>query len=98
MLEVLTEAEAGLFYNSADLDTLAAVVHRIVGDPELLSRNRGNALRFARDRFNWQVQAETLYALYRSTADAAENAPSGVVVQTATYPEGAAPRACGQSS
>ncbi len=95
---VLTEAEAGLFYNSADLDTLAAVVHRIVGDPELLSRNRGNALRFARDRFNWQVQAETLYALYRSTADVAENAPSGVVVQTATYPEGAAPRACGQSS
>src|SRR6266481_10190268 len=51
---VLSEAEAGLFYNSADLDTLAAVVHRIVGDPELLSRNRANALRFACDRFNWQ--------------------------------------------
>src|SRR5439155_10191173 len=48
---VLTDAQAGLFYNSANLDTLAAVVHRIADDPELLRRSRENALRFAHDCF-----------------------------------------------
>ena len=62
---VLTEAEAGLFYNSADPSTLAAAVSQVVDRPELLRRSRGNASRFARERFNWQVQAEILYALYR---------------------------------
>jgi glycosyltransferase involved in cell wall biosynthesis len=69
---VLIEAEAGVFYDSADLDTLAAAVYRVVGDPELLKRSRENAMRFARERFNWQVQAKTLYALYRTADDADE--------------------------
>jgi len=66
---VLTEAEAGVFYSSSDLRTLAAAVHRIIDDPELRRRGRQNALRFARECFNWQVQAEILYALYRGEVD-----------------------------
>ncbi|MBV8889993.1 MAG: glycosyltransferase [Alphaproteobacteria bacterium] len=62
---VLTEAEAGLFYNSSTSGTLAAAVRTILGDPELLQRARRNARRYARERFNWQVEGETLYALYR---------------------------------
>ena len=55
----------GLFYDSADLDTLAAVVHRITADPELLVRSRDNALRFASERFNWRVQSKPEVTLGR---------------------------------
>jgi glycosyltransferase involved in cell wall biosynthesis len=81
---VLTEAKAGLFYDSADLDTLAAVVHRITADPELLVRSRDNALRFASERFNWRVQSKTLYALYyRADGEATERAPRMAVARAA---------------
>ncbi len=69
---VLTEAEAGLFYTSADLPTLAASVGQILDNPELLQRGRANARRFARECFNWQVQGEVLLALYQG-ADAAQH-------------------------
>jgi len=71
---VLSEADAGLFYSSAEPGTLAKAVHRAVAEPDLLKRSRRNALRFARERFNWQTQSETLYALYQ---------PSDRAVQTA---------------
>src|SRR5439155_5861468 len=62
---VLTEAQAGLFYTSADLATLVAAVSAILDDPALLRRGRENARRFARECFNWQVQGEVLLALYQ---------------------------------
>jgi glycosyltransferase involved in cell wall biosynthesis len=62
---VLAEAEAGLFYNSTDLGTLAAAVGQVLDNPELLQRGRENARRFAREHFNWQVQGEILLTLYR---------------------------------
>jgi glycosyltransferase involved in cell wall biosynthesis len=61
---VLSEAQAGLFYDSARPATLAEAVHRVVDNPELLRRGRENAVRYARDRFNWQIEGERLYALY----------------------------------
>lgn len=61
---VIVEAEAGMVYNSADLATLGAAVARIVDEPETLRRYRANALRYARERFNWQAHAATLLALY----------------------------------
>jgi len=72
---VLSEAEAGLFYTSADLPTLAAAVSEILDDPTLLRRGRANARHFARERFNWQVQGEVLLALYQG-ADAAQPEPA----------------------
>jgi glycosyltransferase involved in cell wall biosynthesis len=62
---VLSEAGAGVFYKSDDLRTLADAVRRILDDPALLRQGRQNALRFARECFNWQIQSETLYTLYR---------------------------------
>ena len=59
------EAQAGAFYSSADPQTLAEAVRRLVETPICLPQGRRNALRFARERFNWQVQSETLYALYQ---------------------------------
>lgn len=61
---VVTEAQAGLIYDSTRPDSLINVVNRIVYDPELLCRSQANALRFARERFNWQNEGEKLYALY----------------------------------
>lgn len=78
---VLSEADAGLSYNSGRLDTLVEIVHRIVDDPELLRRSRENGLRFARDRFNWQIEGERLYALYDAApGDAEAVAPVAMAV------------------
>jgi glycosyltransferase involved in cell wall biosynthesis len=93
---VLTEAEAGLSYDSTDLGTLAAVVSRIVADPELLWRSRENALRFARKQFNWQVQGETLYALYHCASVIEESAlPDAVVISNRNRSLGAPTRKAG---
>lgn len=61
---VLAESRAGLAYASSAPDSIAELVDRIVDDPELLRRSQENALRFACDRFNWQIEGEKLYALY----------------------------------
>ena len=61
---VLTEAQAGLIYDSMRPGSLISVVSGIVDDPELLRRSKENALRFARERFNWQTEGEKLYVLY----------------------------------
>jgi glycosyltransferase involved in cell wall biosynthesis len=71
---VLNEAQAGAFYSSADPATLAAAVRPLVESPELLAQGRRNALCFARERFNWQVQGETLLALYQTDARSREAA------------------------
>ena len=68
---VLAEAGAGLFYDAAAPGSLAQAVRRILDDPELLRRAKANARRFAKDRFNWQIEGEKLYALYESPRPAA---------------------------
>ena len=73
---VLSEAQAGLFYNSADPASLAAQVAAVLDDPGLVQRGRANALRFARECFNWQVQGEIFDALYRATAAHQEPEPA----------------------
>jgi glycosyltransferase involved in cell wall biosynthesis len=82
---VLSEAEAGVFYSSAEPRSLADAVHRILDDPELLRCGRQNALRFARERFNWQIQSEILYRLYRGdpSPQAATPLPAGCAAQPA---------------
>ncbi|MGH7059162.1 MAG: glycosyltransferase, partial [Stellaceae bacterium] len=66
---IVDEAEAGLAYDSARLNTLVDIVDRILADPELLHRCQCNALLFARRRFNWQVEGERLYALYQRSGN-----------------------------
>src|SRR5262245_59953190 len=61
---VVAAADCGLSYASDDLSNLAAAVAKVVGDPELLRRSRTNALRFARDNFNWQVHGTAFLKLY----------------------------------
>ena len=80
---VLTEAQAGLFYNSADLGTLTVAVSRILDDPELLRRSRGNALRFAREQFNWQAQAKVLHDLYDPAGAVQESTAPPAVTRAA---------------
>ncbi|MGD9615077.1 MAG: glycosyltransferase [Alphaproteobacteria bacterium] len=63
---VLREAQAGAFYRSAEPHTLAEAVRLLIDNPERLAEGRRNAMRFARERFNWQVQSETLLTLYRA--------------------------------
>jgi glycosyltransferase involved in cell wall biosynthesis len=80
---VLSEAQAGLFYDSADLGTLAAAVRQILDDPELLRHGRESALCFAREQFNWQVQAKVLYDLYDPLGAAQARAVSDPVMKAA---------------
>lgn len=62
---VVEQAQAGLFYRSDDIYSLVRAVGRIAEDPKLLRQCKENALRFARDRFNWQAEMEVLHSLYR---------------------------------
>jgi glycosyltransferase involved in cell wall biosynthesis len=71
---VLKKAQAGLFYSSREPDTLVQAVERAAGDREWVRRGRENALRYARDRFNWQRFFPTLRRLYTDPA-AANAAP-----------------------
>jgi glycosyltransferase involved in cell wall biosynthesis len=74
---VIQAASAGLIYDSSDPSSLADIMRRIVADRELVRRCQENALRYAKETFNWQTQAETLNALYQGpfpimTCNAAE--------------------------
>ena len=69
---LLAEAKAGLTYDSATPDSFVKIVRRILDDPELLRRSQQNALRFARERFNWQIEGEKLYRLYDRPEPAVE--------------------------
>jgi glycosyltransferase involved in cell wall biosynthesis len=74
---VVEQADVGLIYDSADLQTFAQVVKRVIDDPELLRACRRNALRFARDHFNWQQHGALFLRLYRgefATPDGASRA------------------------
>jgi glycosyltransferase involved in cell wall biosynthesis len=62
---VVEQADVGLIYDSADLQTFAQVVKRVIDDPELLRACRRKALRFARDDFNWQKHGGLFLKLYR---------------------------------
>jgi glycosyltransferase involved in cell wall biosynthesis len=68
--EVVEEAGAGLHYSSANQASLITAVNRIAEDSELRQRCRENALRYARDKFNWQAFSQTLYALYERMPNA----------------------------
>jgi glycosyltransferase involved in cell wall biosynthesis len=64
---VIQAAGAGLSYNSSDPSSFPLTVARIVADRELIRRCRENALRYAKEAFNWQAHAGTLNALYRGS-------------------------------
>ena len=57
---VVQAAGAGLSYDSSDPSSFAVTVGRIVADRGLTRRCQENALRFAKEAFNWQAHAETL--------------------------------------
>jgi glycosyltransferase involved in cell wall biosynthesis len=61
---ILQDAKAGLCYDSADVNTLARAVNQVANDPDLLRACKGNALRFARDNFNWQNRGDLFLQLY----------------------------------
>jgi glycosyltransferase involved in cell wall biosynthesis len=62
---VIEEAQAGLIYDSRDVNTLANIVARVLSDPVLLHTCRANALKFARETFHWQAFAGTFHSLYK---------------------------------
>jgi glycosyltransferase involved in cell wall biosynthesis len=78
---VVEQADVGLIYDTADLQTFAQAVKCVIDDPELLRACRRNALRFARDDFNWQKHGGLFLKLYRgefATPDGASRASAVV--------------------
>jgi len=80
---LLAEAQAGLTYDSARLDSLVEVVRQIVESPELLRHNQENALRFAREQFNWQIEGEKLYKLYYRPEQPIKPLPEPIIAPAA---------------
>jgi glycosyltransferase involved in cell wall biosynthesis len=67
---VLEESKAGAIYSDDNPDSIIAAVGKLSSDPRGLAEARQNALKYAREKFNWQAFSETLYNLY-SGADTA---------------------------
>jgi glycosyltransferase involved in cell wall biosynthesis len=65
--EILGEGERGLVFEPGDVETLAAQLSRLVGDPQLRARLRegGAALR---ERLSWTRTAEQVTGVYREVA------------------------------
>jgi glycosyltransferase involved in cell wall biosynthesis len=63
--EVVEESGAGLHYRIDHLDSLVEAVARMTREPDLVRCCRANALRYARETFNWQSFSEALYSLYQ---------------------------------
>ena len=78
---VIHDAGAGLSYDSSVPTSLAAVINRTVGDRQLLDKCRQNALRYARQSFNWKCHAETLEGVYRNTSPSLVSSSNGVAVK-----------------
>jgi glycosyltransferase involved in cell wall biosynthesis len=78
---VIHDAGAGLSYDSSVPTSFAAVINRTIGDRQLLDKCRQNALRYARQSFNWQCYAKTLEGLYRNTSLSSVRSSNGVAVK-----------------
>lgn len=64
MRSVIEDAQAGMFYSSFDLTTLAQSVEQLLADPEAIPRLRRNAHAYAESVFNWQRISSILYGQY----------------------------------
>jgi glycosyltransferase involved in cell wall biosynthesis len=65
----LVEGEGvGLCIDPESPAAIAAAVNRLAADPDLRQRMRGNGLRLAKDRFNWEVESAPLLQRYGSLA------------------------------
>ncbi|SIR20388.1 Glycosyltransferase involved in cell wall bisynthesis [Bosea sp. TND4EK4] len=62
---VIEWGHAGLIYRVGESGSLAAAVHRLADDADLLSRLKQAATEFARETFNWQAYSPIFDALYR---------------------------------
>ncbi len=62
---VIEWGRVGLTYRVGESGALAAVIHRIADDPELLCGYKRASVDFARDIFNWQAYSSIFDALYR---------------------------------
>ena len=54
----------GEVFDPDDPGSIAAAVERVLQDPEMLQRRRGEALRLAREQYNWEVERRKLLDLY----------------------------------
>jgi glycosyltransferase involved in cell wall biosynthesis len=60
--------EVGLCVDPEDPAAIAAAVNRIAADPAWTARLKQNALRLARERYNWERESGPLLARYRELA------------------------------
>ncbi|HEY9497363.1 MAG TPA: glycosyltransferase [Intrasporangium sp.] len=63
LAEVVADPATGLVAAPGDPVALAAALHRLAADPDLVARLGGNGRRFARTR-TWEAQAETYRTIY----------------------------------
>ena len=58
------EPPVGEVFDPDDSASIAAAVRRILSDRDQLARRRSEALRLARDVYNWEVEQGKLLDLY----------------------------------
>lgn len=63
---VINETKAGIAIDNADPKELASAVSRVLSSEEDLEFYRGNARRFALEKYNWTMEAKKILELYRT--------------------------------
>ena len=71
--QVVTDADAGLFYDSSDRKSIVAAFDKATEDETLRERCRANALRAAKEKFNWQVFYARLKNAYQETPQSVDD-------------------------
>ncbi|MCW4385033.1 glycosyltransferase family 4 protein [Salinibacterium sp. SYSU T00001] len=66
---IIEEHDCGLVVDEKDPDAIAAAVARYSEEPDLLDRHSRNALRAAKETFNWDAETVHLRAAYRKAVE-----------------------------
>ncbi|HLZ58521.1 MAG TPA: glycosyltransferase, partial [Ktedonosporobacter sp.] len=63
--EVLRTSQVGEVIDSLDPPQIAAGINRMLADPAALAQMSHNALRVAREQFNWEIEKRELVLFYQ---------------------------------
>lgn len=64
MKEIVSENKLGITFNPEDPENIAKALNKLVENRELLQNSKKNALKAARERFNWEKEGEKLVKIY----------------------------------
>lgn len=67
--KIVEKAGVGVSFDPEDVEDLARVINKILNDEEKYNRMRENALRVARESYNWEKESQKMMKIYEFAGD-----------------------------